>query len=190
MGRVSGSVLAALWVGWFLYWLLEARNAKPTLRRETALERAFHVGPLIVCAVLLASPSLLPRSLDRGFPPDDLLLRWVGLALTGCGIAFAVWARRHLGGNWSSVVALKAGHALIRSGPYRLVRHPIYAGLLLAILGTVVVIGEWRGLIGLGFALFAIVNRARAEDALMEQTFGEEYREYRRRTPALPPFLK
>jgi protein-S-isoprenylcysteine O-methyltransferase Ste14 len=189
MPRVPGAVIGAIWIAWLIYWMVAALGAKATLRSETPAERALHVAPLLACAVFLAAPRLLPVWLDRRFLPDDALVAWIGVAFVACGIVFAVWARRHLGGNWSGAVVLKAGHTLIRSGPYRLVRHPIYTGLLTAILGTVIAIGEWRGPIGFGFALLSIVNRVRAEDALMAQTFGAEYSDYRRSTPALLPFL-
>ena len=84
---------------------------------------------------------------------------------------------------------MKSDHALIRSGPYRIVRHPIYTGLLLGLLGTSLAIGEWRGLLGLGLALMATCLRIRAEDALMAEAFDEAYEAYRRETPALVPHL-
>ncbi|MFI4997345.1 MAG: methyltransferase family protein [Hyphomicrobiales bacterium] len=189
MSRVQAIIVAALWLSWLVYWFVAARTAKTTLRRETPWARALHVGPLLVCAILLSFPRFWPPLLGRRFLPDEILLAWLGVALVACGLAFAVWARRHLGGNWSGAVALKTGHTLIRSGPYALVRHPIYSGLLLAILGSAVSIGEWRALIGFALALFALMNRVKAEDALMEQAFGAQYRDYRRVTPALLPFL-
>jgi protein-S-isoprenylcysteine O-methyltransferase Ste14 len=189
MSRIAAFIVAGLWLSWLVYWLVAARTAKATLRRETPWARALHVGPLFLCAILLSFPRLAPPPLGRRFLPDDILLAWLGVALVACGLAFAIWARQHLGGNWSGTVALKSGHTLIRSGPYALVRHPIYSGLLLAILGSVVRIGEWRTLIGFALALFAIMNRVKAEDALMQQAFGAQYRDYWRGTPALLPFL-
>lgn len=73
-----------------------------------------------------------------------MVLYWLGLLMVICGLAFAVWARIHLGRNWSGTVTVKEDHELIRSGPYGIVRHPIYTGLLLAIAGTAIVFGEWR----------------------------------------------
>ncbi|MFI5013400.1 MAG: methyltransferase family protein [Hyphomicrobiales bacterium] len=189
MNHASSNAIGALWAAWALYWFVVARDVKATLRRETPAARLLHVGPLLICAVLFVAPRILPAALDRRFLPSAFLLSWIGSLMVAAGLAFAVWARRHLGRNWSGAVALKREHALIRSGPYRFVRHPIYAGLLLAILGSAVAFGEWRGLLGLAFAFIAIIHRVRAEDALMSETFGEEYRDYRRHTKALLPFL-
>jgi protein-S-isoprenylcysteine O-methyltransferase Ste14 len=189
MNRIADATLAVLWIGWLAYWGILARRAKATLRRETAVSRALHVGPLLLCGALLALPRILPAPLHDRFLPNDAIIHWLAVLATACGLAFAIWARRHLGGNWSGAVVLKADHRLIRSGPYRLVRHPIYAGLFVALLGSVVGIGEWRGLIGLALAAIAIISRVRAEDALMAETFGTEYEDYRRRTPAVLPFI-
>jgi protein-S-isoprenylcysteine O-methyltransferase Ste14 len=189
MNRITGAILAALWIGWLAYWAIQARGAKVTLRRETHVSRALHAGPLLLCGALLGVPRILPAPLHDRFLPDDAIIHGLAVLVTACGLAFAIWARRHLGGNWSGAVVLKADHRLIRSGPYRLVRHPIYTGLFVALLGTVMAIGEWRGLIGLALAAMAIISRVKAEDALMAQAFGAEYEDYRRRTPALLPFI-
>jgi protein-S-isoprenylcysteine O-methyltransferase Ste14 len=87
------------------------------------------------------------------------------------------------------VISLKQGHDLVRSGPYRLLRHPIYAELLLAMLGSAIAWGDWRGVLAFALGMIAIVPRIGAEDALMAKTFGESYLDYRRRTFAIIPFL-
>ena len=110
----------------------------------------------------------------------------MGTAVVAAGFGLAIWARLHLGRNWSSHVVVKEGHALIRTGPYRLIRHPIYTGLLLAIAGTALAIGEWRGVFGFVFALLGILVRVRAEETRMSATFPE-YERYRRETYALLP---
>jgi protein-S-isoprenylcysteine O-methyltransferase Ste14 len=189
MQYAPGSVIGLLWLCWIAYWAIAARSAKATIRQESAAARALHVGPLLLCALLLAVPHLPPAWLESRFLPHDLALRWVAVALTALGLAFSVSARRHLGGNWSGAVVLKKDHHLIRSGPYRIVRHPIYSGLLLALIGTAILVGEWRALIAIALAFAAFVARVRAEDALMEEVFGAEYRDYRRHTPALVPFV-
>jgi len=185
-------LISGFWFAWAFYWLVAARDVKTTLRRETRAARLLNAGPLLICVVLLFFPAVattVAPVLGRHVLPADRFTGWAGVAMVLAGLAFAIWARRHLGRNWSGAVALKDGHALIRSGPYRLVRHPIYAGLLLALLGTAVAIGEWRGLLGLALALAGILRRMGAEDALMAETFGDAYLDYRSRTRALVPFL-
>jgi protein-S-isoprenylcysteine O-methyltransferase Ste14 len=108
--------------------------------------------------------------------------------MLAAGLAFAVWARRHLGRNWSAHVVVKEDHALIRSGPYRHLRHPIYTGILLAFLGMVLVIGELRGLLAMGCVLLSFAIKSRQEEKRMSETFPE-YEQYRRETAALIPFV-
>ena len=105
------------------------------------------------------------------------------------GLAFAVWARRHIGSNWSGTVTVKENHALVRTGPYRWVRHPIYTGLLTAILGTAICRGELRGVWGLALCTLAFVDQAAHEERWMREAFGEEYDRYRAEVPASRPVL-
>jgi protein-S-isoprenylcysteine O-methyltransferase Ste14 len=100
---------------------------------------------------------------------------WLGLIMLAVGIAIAVWARNYLGRNWSGTVTVKQDHELIRTGPYRLVRHPIYSGLLLAILGTAVAFGEWRGLPAFGLLAGSLLLKLRMEERFMSESFPKEY---------------
>ena len=105
------------------------------------------------------------------------------------GLGISIWARRVLGRNWSGIVTVKQDHELIRTGPYRYVRHPIYTGLLLAILGTALIFGEWRGLIAFVIFTAAIMLKVRTEERFMDESFPEQYARYRAEVPALLPFL-
>ena len=120
--------------------------------------------------------------------PANLVYPTIGVALLALGLAFSVWARRHLGRNWSAHVVVKEDHALIRTGPYRHVRHPIYTGILLAMLGMAVAIGEWRTLVGFAFMVLSFAMKSREEESRMRETFPE-YGEYERGTAALIPFV-
>jgi protein-S-isoprenylcysteine O-methyltransferase Ste14 len=103
-------------------------------------------------------------------------------------LAFAVWARRHIGSNWSGTVTVKTDHVLVRTGPYGWARHPIYTGLLTAILGTAIARGDLRGLLGVVLCTIAFVIKLRIEERWMREVFGEEYRRYSKEVPALVPF--
>jgi protein-S-isoprenylcysteine O-methyltransferase len=94
-----------------------------------------------------------------------------------------------LGGNWSASVTVKQDHRLVRRGPYTIVRHPIYTGLLLALLGTAVALGELRGLLGVVVAFAAWRAKSRMEEAFMRQEFGLEYATYQGEVKALVPFI-
>ena len=187
-GAAALHLTAALWGIWLLYWLLSALKVKRSRWHEPFASAAIHQVPLVVMALLFAAPHAFPATFSRPFLPPGALVPGLGLLLVAAGLAFAAWARAHLGGNWSGTITLKEGHALIATGPYRLVRHPIYSGLLLALFGTALVIGEWRGLIGFALALFAFLYRSRIEEARMRDTFPQ-YEDYRRRTKALLPFV-
>jgi protein-S-isoprenylcysteine O-methyltransferase Ste14 len=183
-----GYVIPALWLSWLLYWWLSARGTKPTRWREPLGFELRHRVPLILACLCLAAPRWLPRVLTRRFLPPAPSLPWIGAALVAAGLGFAVWARRHLGRNWSANVVVKEDHALIRSGPYRHVRHPIYTGILLAFLGMAVAFGEWRGLAAFILATASFAWKSRAEEARMRETFPE-YPQYERETAALVPHI-
>jgi len=127
--------------------------------------------------------------LNERFLPDGAWRFWSGAAVTAGGLLFAVWARRHLGKNWSQAVMLKEGHELITSGPYALVRHPIYTGLLLAFVGCAVARGEWRGLLAVALVFVALWRKLRLEEKWMRAQFGESYEAYSRRVAALVPHV-
>jgi protein-S-isoprenylcysteine O-methyltransferase Ste14 len=182
-------VIPVLWAMWGVYWMIASAFAKPVRRRESVASRASHVAPLVLGAALLASWRLAGPVLDARFLPRGLAWFWLGTALVVAGLLFAVAGRNHLGGNWSGTVTLKQGHTLTRSGPYRFVRHPIYTGILLAVLGTAVAEGEWRGLVAFAAVLAAFLRKVRIEEQFMLDAFGEEYRRYRREVPALLPWV-
>jgi protein-S-isoprenylcysteine O-methyltransferase Ste14 len=130
----------------------------------------------------------MPTPLTGRFIPVGPIFPAVGTILLAVGLGFAVWARRHLGRNWSVQVVVKEDHTLIRTGPYRYVRHPIYTGILLAMLGMAIAIGEWRVLLGFGFMLLSFMIKSRQEERRMRETFSE-YAEYQRQTAALIPYV-
>jgi protein-S-isoprenylcysteine O-methyltransferase Ste14 len=115
------------------------------------------------------------------------MAEWTGVLLTAAGVAIAFWARWHLGANWSGVVTLKEGHELIRSGPYRAIRHPIYTGILLALLGTVVTAGEAHGLLAFAIAWISFYAKARREESYLTQEFGEKFGAHAKQTGMFLP---
>ena len=183
-------LIPVIWGAWVLYWFIAAFGAKPVRRRESAASRAWHVVPLALAILLLAFPPHAGSVLDTRFMPQSRPLFWIGTAVLLGGLLLAVAARRHLGGNWSGTVTLKQDHTLTRSGPYRFVRHPIYTGILLGIIGSgVIALGEWRGLIALALITASFLRKIRIEEQYMLEQFGDAYAQYRREVAALVPGL-
>lgn len=184
--RFAGPALA--WLVLLLYWLVNSRNVKPTARSESILSRIGHLAPLLIAAVLMGYPA--PDGLDflnRPLVPFTLPVLLLGDALTIAGVALAIWARRTLGRNWSGLVIQKTGHELIENGPFRYVRHPIYSGFLLALIGTTLLVDEWRGVLATAITWLAFWRKYRLEESFMIELFGERYLDFRRRVPALIP---
>ena len=103
------------------------------------------------------------------------------------GLGFTVWARLYLGSNWSRSVTIKQGHELITGGPYGLVRHPIYTGLLTGFLGTAIAIAQVRGLVAFALIFSVLWLKLRLEERWMRLQFGSAYEQYARRVRALVP---
>jgi protein-S-isoprenylcysteine O-methyltransferase Ste14 len=106
----------------------------------------------------------------------------LGAILTAAGVAFAIWARRHIGKNWSAQVTIRQEHELIRSGPYARIRHPIYTGLLLAVAATAIAIGEYRAIVAFAVIAIGFVVKAKREEAFLATQFGPAFDEHRRQT--------
>src|SRR6516162_6079091 len=179
-----------LWWVWALYWMVSALRIKAIERRESLGSRLAHLVPLAVGGGLIAWASPAWRALAWRFWLPAPAPYWIGVALVIAGLAFAIWARVHLGGNWSGTVTVKQGHELIRSGPYAYVRHPIYTGLITALLGTAVASGTVHGVIGLAIIAAAFVRKLRTEEEFMHETFPGEYQRYSAEVPALIPFTR
>ncbi|HWB48878.1 MAG TPA: isoprenylcysteine carboxylmethyltransferase family protein [Stellaceae bacterium] len=179
-------LIPAFWVTWLAIWLAGSWNVKRTQVREPLGGALANRLPVLLGALMLAAPAWQPALLTQR-------LLWgpagpaAGTVLVFAGLALSVWARWHLGRNWSSTVTVKEGHTLIRSGPYRWVRHPIYSGMVLALFGSALAIGAPRGFIGAGLILLGFVLKLLAEEARMRDTFPREYAAYCRQTARLIP---
>jgi protein-S-isoprenylcysteine O-methyltransferase Ste14 len=186
---VHHHLLPAIWLGWVLYWWLSSRDVKATARRESTLSRLMHLGPMLLAAAILWAPTLGVTVLDARFLPRTPWAFRIGAVVTIAGLAFSIWARRHLGRNWSAIVTLKEGHELVTSGPYALVRHPIYTGLLFGFLGSAIARGHWSGLLAVALFFLSALRKYRLEERWMRERFGADYEAYRARVKAIVPFL-
>jgi protein-S-isoprenylcysteine O-methyltransferase len=179
----------AIWTALLVIWLIGAVTTKRTARREMRSSRLIEVAACWLAYVLLSGTRPGLGVLNERFVPEAVAVSWTGVALTMAGVLFAVWARFYLGGNWSSAVTVKEGHTLIRGGPYAVVRHPIYSGLSLAVLGTATAVGEFRGLVAVGLVVLAWRHKSLVEERFMREEFGAEYERYCRDVKALIPFV-
>jgi protein-S-isoprenylcysteine O-methyltransferase Ste14 len=171
-----GIAWAVFWIGW----LLAAANANSSL----PLRGRGRLGGLSVVAVVI-----MLRVLGRNGPVvQSPVLGGVGAGLFVCGIALAIWARLHLGRNWGMPMSQRAEPELVTSGPYRLVRHPIYSGLILALLGTALA-SNLFGLIVAALALAFFYYAATVEEDNMVATFPEAYPAYQAHSKKLIPFV-
>lgn len=177
----------ALWLLFGAYWLVSALKRKKTKQRESVLQRVGYTLPLAVGFYLLYQPQPLIGWFRTRFLPAGPFGEWFGVLLTAAGIAVAFWARWHLGTNWSGVVTLKEGHELIRTGPYRSIRHPIYTGMLLALLGTAITFGEVRALLAVAITWLSFYVKARREESFLAQEFGPGFAEHKRHTGMFLP---
>jgi protein-S-isoprenylcysteine O-methyltransferase Ste14 len=187
---ISWQAVTSLWIAWLLYWIVSAWSVRRNERGESGTQRLLTAIVLGFGGFLIFARASHVGALDRRFVPDSKAGRVVALIMVTSGLGFSVWARVHLGKFWSARVTLKEGHQLIQSGPYARVRHPIYSGIALAMIGTALFVGEWRALLGAGIFIVGHWLKARREEALLTSQFGQEYAEYRDRTGSLLPRLR
>jgi protein-S-isoprenylcysteine O-methyltransferase Ste14 len=169
-------LLLAMWGGWLLYWALAARA------------NWLHYALAVLGTIVLVVPRATPAILAEPFLPASPITAPVAILLTALGLGIAIAARIQLAGNWSAAIEIKEGHALIRSGPYRYVRHPIYSGILLAVLGSAVALDHRRALLGFVLIFAALWIKSRHEEGRLRQALPG-YDAYAGETAALIPLL-
>lgn len=183
-------IVAILWLFFLLYWAISAVGVKKHVRGKGSW-RGWALGRIALIAGLVfvyRTPSLSQfwhYAYGLSFFRNDAV-RIGGAVLTALGIGFAVWARRHLGRNWSGRPTMKVDHELVTSGPYQFVRHPIYTGILTALVGTSLVNGPFL-LVGVLAAVAIFTWRIHKEEGYMMELFPDVYPAYRARTKALIP---
>jgi protein-S-isoprenylcysteine O-methyltransferase Ste14 len=185
-----GMVMADyLWGAFFLLLILAALRTKKTQQRENVASRLSYTVIIALGLALMFWVNVGVGPLDVRWLPQFDAGEMAGIAIIIVGLTFAVWARLHLKSNWSGTVTVKQDHQLIRSGPYRWVRHPIYSGVILALAGTAVENGRLTGILGVLLVFIGFWIKSRKEEQFMRQAFGEQYEVYCQSTGALIPRL-
>src|SRR4051794_4019512 len=180
--RVVELVFAVGWTVFWLYWLAAAFSMK---KGHVPWARSLRVRVLIAAVVVLLVRVGVFRS--DGLSTDQ----WragIGLVFFAVGLGFAIWARVQIGHNWGTPMTQKDEPELVTNGPYRLVRHPIYAGILVAGVGTAVAL-RWLGLIAVVLAGIYFVYSAAVEERYLTEQFPADYPVYKRSTKMLIPFV-
>lgn len=149
----------------------------------------FPLMPFIGMAIWLVISIVFPGLLLLQIVPGGALSGLVGVALTLAGLGFAIWARIHLGTNWSGHAVIRVDHTLVRSGPYRIVRNPIYTGILIGGIGSTLVIGKFWALAVTIILAAVFIEKIRNEEAFLLEEFGESFIDYRKNVKSLIPFI-
>ena len=182
-------VIQLAWVATAVYFLASMLVANRIKRRETGGARVLDRVLLFGGYFLLFGEIPIFGVRNLHFMAQMKALQIAGVVITFAGLGLTNWSRARLGRYWSGVVALKQDHRLIQSGPYRVVRHPLYTGIILAAIGVVLCITTWSGLGGIVLLTACFERRAHKEDALLASEFGAEFEIYRQRTGRLVPRL-
>jgi protein-S-isoprenylcysteine O-methyltransferase Ste14 len=182
-------ICSYLWTAFIAVWLVAWFKTKRTQERVGFGSRLLYGVPVAIGCYLLFSDNFTGWIQHRAIP-KNLGIETLAISLTAAGIGLAIWARFYLGENWSSAVSIKVDHQLIRTGPYTWVRHPIYSGILLGMIGTAVARREPRGLFAVVLLWIGFWIKSRMEEGFMRKTFGDQYQEYSRTTGALIPRVR
>ncbi len=170
-----------------VYWFIASFSVKRTIERAGGTGRiiVFSIGAFIF--LLFAQGRAHGMHRGGALWPRTVGVRLLADAVTLAGLMITLWARRTLGANWSAQVALKEDHEIIERGPYSRIRHPIYSGLALMLLGVAVYVASWFGIAIFVLSVGGFWLKARREEALLTKHFGETYPAYMRRTKMLIP---
>jgi protein-S-isoprenylcysteine O-methyltransferase Ste14 len=189
-GQSAGfSVIRACWIIFVLVWLLGTVSTKRSLYRESAIGRTRYWLLLVIGCFLVIKSDALPQPFDWVAVQRTALSAWIGVLLCVSGVILAIWARVTLGRNWSGVITLKEDHELIERGPYRIVRHPIYTGILAMFSGTAIALGYVGAFLGLLLLFLSFWLKLQREEDLMLKHFPAQYAAYQCRVKRLIPFL-
>lgn len=179
------------WLVLFILWVLAGVLSKRSVQAQTSTSRLFQAGLTFVGLMLIFNFNqwFVTGWLTTRIIPREAPYVLGGAILTLAGMLFSLWARAILGSNWSATVTIKQNHELIRRGPYQIVRHPIYTGFLLGLLGTAFVYGFARCFVGVLVVGLAFWLKSQTEEQFMVQQFGEQYLHYRQQVRALIPYI-
>jgi protein-S-isoprenylcysteine O-methyltransferase Ste14 len=183
------ALIGILWIAFWIYWLVSSFNAKKTVRTGNWWYGALvRVVFLIIIILLMQSLSIRNLVISQESATASLPIAVAGALIVIAGLAFAVWARIYLGKNWGMPMSVRENPELVTGGPYGFVRHPIYTGELLGLIGTALAVASIWFYIFI-FAGIYFIYSATQEEKLMAQKFPDQYPAYKKRTKMLIPFV-
>ena len=183
------NIINSCWGLFIVVWLLAAIFTKRTVYSESGAQRLRYMIALVIGCYLLFRGYRLPYPFNVRIIPHANPMLAAATILCICGVGFCFWARGVLGRNWSGSVTLKENHELIVRGPYRLVRHPIYTGLLAMVIATLIQQGRIAGVIGLILIFVSFWIKLSNEEKVMRKQFADQYAAYRQRVKRIIPFV-
>ena len=178
--HVVALVILVAWVAFWIYWIFASVGVKKG-RIRWGREAGVRVVIVLIVLLLVRIGAFKGQTIT-----SDPWLKGIGLAIFASGLALAVWARVFLGRNWGTPMSLKVDPDLVTTGPYRRVRHPIYSGIILAMVGTAVAV-SWYWLIAVALLGTYFVYSAVIEERYMIRLFPDAYPDYKRSTKMLIP---
>ena len=183
------NIISACWSVFLVVWLLAAIFTKRTVYRESRAQRLRYTIPILIACYLLFRGSHVPYPFNVHIIPKANAILVAAAVLCVCGLGLCFWARAVLGGNWSGTVTLKENHELIVRGPYGLVRHPIYTGLLAMAVATEMQQGHIAGMIALILVFVSFWIKLGEEEELMRKQFPDQYATYQQQVRRIIPFI-
>jgi protein-S-isoprenylcysteine O-methyltransferase Ste14 len=181
--HVVAVIILVAWIAFWIYWFVAAASGVKTGRTRWGRFAGFRIAILLVVLLLVRTRTFKGQTLT-----SDPWLQAIGLVIFFSGLALAIWARLYLGRNWGMPMSEKVDPDLVTTGPYRRVRHPIYSGIILAMVGTAVAV-SWYWLIAAALSGAYFIFSAVQEERYMSGQFPDTYPDYKRSTKMLIPFI-
>jgi len=169
-----------MWIGVFIYWVIKSRN-------QGVLNEIVGLAKLLFSGLIVYIPAIFRFQVSSLL--SSLTVQIFGLIVTGSGCFICILAREYLASNWSGKVVTQENHALIKIGPYKFVRHPIYSGVLVMMLGASFIIGNFMSFYWVLLCFLGLFQKSKAEEKLLTEKFGESYEQYKKETKMLIPYL-
>ncbi len=182
-------IATIFWVLTGIYWIIAAQNIKHATQKEEIGFRVFYMIFWVVPFAFTFFRILLIDWLYTRILPEKSVIEIIAFIGILFSLGFMIWSRVVLGKNWSGRIAVKDDHQLITSGPYTIVRHPMYTGFIFAFLFSAILLGEVRGVISFVILLIGILMKLQKEERIVRNVFGTKYDDYAKRVKKLIPFI-